>query len=427
MQSLLPPARIPPPAPGNAGLHERLMHESDARHIQSISDWLIDQGLLQTPVAAMLAGFCDRLVEAGVPLLRANVSTRTMHPLIDSISHIWERGGRVEASVNTFEDQNHERWLQSPLRTIVEQMDTSLHRTDLTDPAQAATWPVFQEFRAEGATEHASRLIGFGVDGERTGRTGVMMTWLTDRPGGFGTRDMAVLERLMPRLALSLKSTADHEIAVNLLDTYVGHEAGTAILGGSFRRGTFRIIPAAILFADLRGFSAISDRLAREPMADLLNACFDAMVLPVRRHGGEVLKFLGDGLLAVFDREGREDGDICFGALHAAAEACDGVAQVPVPGDDGATMQLDVALHLGEVFYGNVGAADRLDFTVLGPAVNEAARIEALCAELDSPVLISQSFAAAAVHCSPHIVAAGRHLLRGVAEPVELFTLQRPA
>ena len=115
---------------------------------------------------------------------------------------------------------------------------------------------------------------------------------------------------MMPRLALSVKSTVDHEIAVNLLDTYLGHQAGAAILGGSYRRGTFRIIPAAILFADLRGFSGLSDRLDREAMADLLNACFDAMVTPIRRHGGEVLKFLGDGLLAVFDREGQEDADI---------------------------------------------------------------------------------------------------------------------
>ena len=403
------------------------MHASDAEHIQAISDWLIDQGLLQTRVPAMLAGFCDRLVAAGVPLLRANVSARTMHPLIDSMSNVWRRGGKVEARANTFAEQSHERWQQSPLRTIVERMDTRLVRTDLTNPETAATWPVFEEFRAEGATEHLSRLVGFGVDGRLTGRTGVMMTWLTDRPGGFNARDIAILERLMPRLALSVKSTADHEIAVNLLDTYVGHHAGTEILGGSYRRGSFRIIPAAILFADLRGFSAISDRLAREPMADLLNACFDAMVGPIRRHGGEVLKFLGDGLLAVFDREGHEDGDICFGALHAAVGACDAVAQVPVPDRPGQTMQLDVALYLGEVYFGNVGAADRLDFTVLGPAVNEAARIEALCTELGRPILISRSFAEAAVHCSPHIETVGSHALRGVEEPVTLYTLRRPS
>ena len=136
-------------------------------------------------------------------------------------------------------------------------MDTRLHRTDLTDPAQTASWKVFQEFRNEGATEHVIRLVGFGVDGKLTNRTGVMMTWLTDRPGGFSDRDIAVLERMMPRLALSVKSTVDHEIAVNLLDTYLGHQAGAAILGGSYRRGTFRIIPAAILFADLRGFSGL--------------------------------------------------------------------------------------------------------------------------------------------------------------------------
>ena len=401
------------------------MNDPDAQNIQAISDWLIENGLRQTPVPAMVAGFCERLVAAGVPLLRVNVSARTMHPLIDSISNVWRRDRTMEARANTFEEQNHERWQGSPLRVIVETMDTRLHRTDLTDPAQTASWKVFQEFRNEGATEHVIRLVGFGVDGKLTNRTGVMMTWLTDRPGGFSYRDIAVLERMMPRLALSVKSTVDHEIAVNLLDTYLGHQAGAAILGGSYRRGTFRIIPAAILFADLRGFSGLSDRLDREAMADLLNACFDAMVTPIRRHGGEVLKFLGDGLLAVFDREGHEDADICFGALHAAVAACEGVALVPVPGEAGTTMELDVALHLGEVYYGNVGAADRLDFTVLGPAVNEAARIEALCGELDTNLLISHSFARAARHCSPHIAPAGRHVLRGLAEPVELFTLRQ--
>lgn len=400
------------------------MNHSDGQTIQAISDWLIDQGLLQTPVPTMLAGFCERLVEAGMPLLRGNVSARTMHPLIDSISNVWHRDHGIDVRPNLYDEQSNPRWLLSPLRRIVENMDTGLHRTDLCDPEQAARWPVFEEFRDEGATEHLAKLIGFGVEGRLTGHTGVMMTWLCGRPGGFTDRDVAVLERLMPRLALSVKSTVDREIAVNLLDTYVGHEAGTAILSGSYRRGTFRIIPAAILFADLRGFSAISDRLPRDEMAELLNQCFDAIVTPVRRHGGEVLKFLGDGLLAAFDREGHEDGDICFGALHAAVEACKAVEQVPVPGEDGRTMLLDVALHLGEVYYGNVGAADRLDFTVLGPAVNEAARIEALCGDLDTPILISRSFADAAVHCSPHIEPAGRHLLRGMAEPVELFRLK---
>ncbi len=400
------------------------MRDGDAQTIQTISDWLIEQGLLQTGVPTMMGGFCERMVELDVPLLRGNISARTMHPLIDSMSNVWRRDSGVEARPNTFEDQASTRWQQSPLRAIVETLDTRLHRTDLTDPEQVARWPVFAEFRAEGATEHLARLIGFGVQGELTGQTGVMMTWTTDRPGGFSERDVAVLERLMPRLALSVKSTVDHEIAINLLDTYVGHEAGKAILKGSRRRGSFRIIPAAILFADLRGFTAISDRLPREAMADLLNRCFDAMVAPIQRQGGEVLKFLGDGLLAVFDREGHEDGDICFGALQAAVGARDAVDLIAVPGDEGATMRLDVALHLGEVYYGNIGAADRLDFTVLGPAVNEASRIESLCDGLDRSILISQSFANAAVHCSDRIASVGRHALRGIADPVELFTLR---
>ena len=348
------------------------MAQHHARALQAISDWLIDQGLLQTPVPAMLAGFCERLEIVGVPLLRANLSVRTLHPTIDSVSNLWRRGGKVEARPNLFEDMESERWLQSPLRAIVEARDEKLHRANLEDDELVARWPVYAEFRALGATEHVARLVGFGVDGRLTRTTGLIATWVTDRPGGFSDADIAILERLIPRLALSVKSTVDHEIAVNLLDTYVGHDAGHAVLSGGHRRGSFNIIPAAILFADLRGFSALSDRLARDAMAGLLNRCFDAMVAPIERQGGEVLKFLGDGLLAVFDRRGHEEDDICLGALQAAVAARRAVAAVPVPDRDGCFMELDVALHMGEVYYGNVGSANRLDFTVLGPAVNES-------------------------------------------------------
>jgi adenylate cyclase len=403
------------------------MVEEHGETLQAISDWLIEQGLLQAPVPAMLAGVCRRLEAIGLRLTRANISVRTLHPTIDSISNMWRRDSEVEARPNLFEDLETERWLQSPLRPIVESGDTRIVRADLKDPEVTARWPVFAEFRAEGATEHVAQLVGFGIGGKPTGTTGLIATWVTDRPDGFSDRDIAMLERLIPRLALSVKSTVDHEIAVNLLDTYVGHGAGTEILSGAYRRGSFQIIPAAILFADLRGFSAISDRLARDAMAELLNRCFDAMVAPIEERGGEVLKFLGDGLLAGFDRRAHEDGEVCLGALQAAVAAQEAVAAIAVPDRQRETMQLDVALHMGEVYYGNVGSANRLDFTVLGPAVNEAARIEALCGELGHGLLISESFARATTGCSDRIVGAGRHVLRGTSTRVELFTLRPPA
>lgn len=380
------------------------MHDDDARAIQIISDRLIELGLLQAPVHQQMQEFCERLVALGLPLHRGNVSARTMHPLIDSVSNVWRRGRGVETSPNTLEQATSPRWLQSPMRALVESADTRLKRSDLTDPRETERWPVFAEFRAAGATEHLAKLVSFGLDGATTGNTGVMMTWTTDRQGGFAERDVAILERLMPRLALSVKSSVDYEIAQNLLRAYVGRHASGEILAGAYRRGSFRMIPAIILITDLKGFTTLANRVDQKAVTQVLNQCFDAMVAPIRDHGGEVLKFLGDGLLAVFEHRGNEEADLCLEALNAAREAVDAVGLIERPGEPDVRMQLDAALHLGEVFYGNVGAADRLDFTILGPAVNEASRIESLCTALGHPILMSQSFADKAQSCRGQMV-----------------------
>ncbi|MGY8995507.1 MAG: adenylate/guanylate cyclase domain-containing protein, partial [Alphaproteobacteria bacterium] len=196
------------------------------------------------------------------------------------------------------------------------------------------------------------------------------------------------------------------------------------ILAGAYRRGSFRMIPAIILITDLKGFTALANRVDQAAVTQVLNQCFDAMVAPIRNHGGEVLKFLGDGLLAVFEHRGNEAADLCLEALNAAKEAVNAVALIDRPGEPGITMELDAALHLGEVFYGNVGAADRLDFTILGPAVNEASRIESLCSILGHPILMSQSFADKALGCRGEMISAGEHVLRGTEGSQTLYALK---
>ncbi|MEM7121352.1 MAG: adenylate/guanylate cyclase domain-containing protein [Pseudomonadota bacterium] len=375
------------------------------------------------PIGTMLAGVCEQLNDrVGFQLLRANVSTRTMHPVIDSVTHIWRRDSGIDVNPNAFADQAGDQWQNSPIRSLVESQDQRTQRTRLDRDEAAFAFPLFKEFRDLGATEYVARLIGFGHEGAHDHRSGMVSTWLTDRPGGFLDAEALILERLMPRLALSVKSTLGHEISTNLLETYVGHDAGRRILDGAFRRGTFRTIPAAIFFADLRGFTTLSDRLETEAVASLLNDCFDAMVEPVTRRGGEVLKYMGDGVLAVFDREGRNEDDLCEGALDAAHEAITAVASIGEP-DTGKAMMLDVALHLGDVLYGNVGTVDRLDFTVIGPAVNEASRIEGLCDQLGHALLTSPSFARASARCGRRLRSLGRHHLRGVDTDQELFTI----
>jgi adenylate cyclase len=229
----------------------------------------------------------------------------------------------------------------------------------------------------------------------------------------------------MPRLALALQARLGHDIAVNLLDTYVGPEAGRRILNGEIRRGMLEVIRAVIFYADLRGFTASTDRLARERVVEMLNAYFDCLVPTIDAFGGQVLKFLGDGLLATFPLNGRPAAEVCELALDAAAKTLGEVralgaertrAEQPI-------MDLDLVLHLGDVYYGNVGSTDRLDFTVIGPAVNVASRLQTLTKELRRQVLLSAPFAFNCSCGAEFLASLGRYPLRGVDEPLEVFRL----
>jgi adenylate cyclase len=253
----------------------------------------------------------------------------------------------------------------------------------------------------------------------------VLSSWATTRAEGFSERDIAILAHLMPRLALALQARLGHDISVNLLDTYVGPEAGRRILDGEIRRGTLDVISAVILVADLRGFTAIADRSERDVLVETLNDYLDCQVPAIVEHGGQVLKFLGDGLLATFPLAGRAPEAVCDAALDAASEVIRCVRELGEEraGSGKPVMGLDIALHLGDVFYGNVGSADRLDFTVIGPAVNEASRIEILCEQHDRNLLISETFARAATNSADRLISIGRYGLRGVRGAQSIYTL----
>jgi adenylate cyclase len=284
------------------------------------------------------------------------------------------------------------------------------------------TFPVLADLRDEGATDWFGRLVGFGDRTQRAGLPGMATTWTSDRAGGFSDADIALIESLVTTLALAVYRIALLQVAVDLLAAYVGPEPGRRILNGQVRQGTAQQLSAAILIADLRGFTSVADRTPAERLLAGLNEHLGAVVGAVERHGGQVLKFLGDGLMAVFALEERSAETACADALAAAETAL--AANAAINGRreaaDEPALELDVALHLGDVMYGNVGAARRLDFTVIGPAVNEASRIEALCEPLGCHVLTSATFARA---CPRALRSLGHHALRGVASPQELFTL----
>jgi adenylate cyclase len=392
--------------------------------VSRITDWLVEQGLLRASFENLVEGYCERLVALDVPVWRGYVSAQTLHPRFRGMGCSWRADQGISTDVYIHQLTPAEGYLTSPFKRMVDLGVNDLRvRLDVNEPIE---FPLLEEFRQGGATDYLAQRTWFGVNGTLDDKkTGLISSWTTRRPGGFTDADLAALQHLMPRLALALQARLGYDIAVNLLDTYVGPEAGRRILNGEIRRGMLEVIRAVIFYADLRGFTASADRLARDRVVEMLNAYFDCLVPNVDAFGGQVLKFLGDGLLATFPLNGRPAAEVCELALDAAAKT---LGEVRALGAERARaeqpiMDLDLVLHLGDVYYGNVGSTDRLDFTVIGPAVNEAARIEALCGQHDRNLLISEAFARAASQSADRLVSIGRYALRGVRSAQSLYTL----
>lgn len=276
-------------------------------------------------------------------------------------------------------------------------------------------YPVLPEFIADGGTDYAAMPM-ICSSGEIN-----CITWLTDRAHGFTELEIAGLESVAEALTIIVELQSTRRIARYLLDTYVGHRTGERVLSGAITRGSGEAIRAVIWFCDLRGFTALADTLPRGKVISLLNDYFETMVEVVTAEGGEALKFMGDGMLAIFELSATEDpAPRCGAALSAARAAAEKIATRNRERREAGEPEIHfgLALHMGEVSYGNIGAPTRLDFTVIGPAVNQAARLEKLGHELGRPVVTSASFAEAAPE---ELESLGPHSSRGVAEPQQVF------
>ncbi|HEY6984228.1 adenylate/guanylate cyclase domain-containing protein [Reyranella sp.] len=402
----------------------------------ALSAWLVESGLRNLPFEELIDGFGRRLNEAGIAAARLFVGMNTLHPLVRARSVIWDR---ATGPATRFEFQHAEVdapiIAQSPFVAMLRQ-GMAERRLDLTLPASEGEAPLFAELREAGMTDWFGRIFPFGefefqIQGptitEAGGRLGLVCSVSTDRPGGFSPSDMTAIATVLPLFALAVKAITLRTVGQGLLAAYLGTDPAARVFSGTVQRGEVQGVEAVLFYADLRDFTGFADRLPPHELINLLDDCFDCMVRPLTRRGGEVLKFMGDGLLAIFSTERRRRDESCGLALTAAGEALDLMDLMAEERrkSDQATPGLDIALHVGKVLYGNVGTDARLDFTVIGPAVNEAARIELLCKELGQSLLVSQAFAAAAGRSRDHLVSLGSHRLRGVREETELFTLAR--
>ena len=393
----------------------------DAQFAEFVA-WISEAGLAGQTETALLAGFCDRALALGLPLARATVLIDTLHPVYEGRMFTWQRN-KEQAMLKEYGRgaDVSEHWRRSPFYHLLQSGERLLRRR-LT-AASEAEFPILPELRAAGMTEYVAIIAPFTAEGMIGEMDGVYSSWATDTPHGFRASHVANLRRLVPLLALAVKSASLARITGTLVETYLGRDAGRRVLSGRIARGVADRIEAVLWFSDLRGYTRITDTAAPEQVIPLLNDYADVMFSAIHQQGGDVLKLIGDGALAIFTADHRADA--CRAALAAAGAARNGIAALNQRrhGQGLPITDMYLGLHVGEVFYGNIGSEDRLDFTVVGPAVNEVSRIAAMCRSIDQPVLLSSAFAAAAGDARSGFVSVGRYALRGVERPQELFTV----
>ena len=361
----------------------------NAQDLKQIADWLIDGARSSIGSPQMVADMCERLVRAGLPLWRVGIFVRTLHPDVLGVNFIWKPGAEVAFGTADFDFLESPEFLNSPLAIVFGEGREVRRR--IGDP-EGRRFPVFDDMRAEGVTDYIALPL-HATDG-----TIHATSWTTRHVGGFGDEQLDGLRSLMPALARVVEIANHRRKASILLDTYVGSRAGERILGGQIRRGHAETMHAAIWLSDLRGFTALSDRLPAETVVDILNHYFDCLVSAIRSHGGEVLKFMGDGLLAVFPiaEQPGDTEEVCAQVLEAARESRASVAAMEYPiGETVERFRFGLALHVGKILYGNIGGGNRLDFTCIGPAVNLAARLEKIAGRLHRTIVASAPFARA--------------------------------
>jgi adenylate cyclase len=373
----------------------------------ALFDWLVD-GAPGAPLATDIVERVGRdLSLAGVPLDRVSIFVTTLHPTVLGRQFRWSKEEPIKTLELNLEIQRSPAFQKSPLITVTK--TRAEVRRKLEGPLAPDDYGVVHDLKAEGFSDYLCAPLPF-IDGETHAAT-----FTTRAPGGFTDEHLATIRRILRPLSRVAEIFALHRVATNLLSTYVGHDCGERILAGRILRGDVETLNAVIWFSDLRGFTSMSARLTPRAIIDVLNELFDCQVPAIEKHGGEVLKFIGDGLLGIFPLK----GDVAARCSDALAAAEDAFAALDARNKTSAEpIRFGLALHVGEFAYGNIGGASRLDFTAIGPAVNLAARLEGLTGKLDRRVVLSAAFAE---HARVPLEDVGTFDLKGVPDPQRVF------
>jgi adenylate cyclase len=383
----------------------------------AIVEWLADEALQDSEPATLCNELCLRLRGIGIPVVRLQVAFRVLHPLYDASTLNWTAGKGVVVEHFRPEQSGADQFVRGPLGHILAHRLPVLRRR-LTGDTALFDFDVLDELRAMGGTDYIAFRVGF----DRVGETGIICSWLGDRESGFTDGEIVQLQRVTRELGIALKAKIERNVAQNIAHAYLGKRAGQAVLNGSIRRGDGEKITAALWYSDLRRSTELSDRLSAEAFLDLLGRYFEMTAASVLDHGGEVVSLIGDAVLGLFRIEGAAE-EACGRALAAANEARRRLG-APSPAEAGTAFDFGISLHLGEVIYGNVGVPERLQFTLVGSAVNEVVRVQDLTKTLGYPVLATGPFADA-VACPWQPL--GEHGLRGLDKPMPILTPAPPS
>jgi adenylate cyclase len=396
--------------------------------ISDIQNWVVARGLAGGSETDLLAGFCTRCRDAGLPLSNGIVIIDTLHPTYEGRAFRWQVTPTNESPLieygTTKEGQAAENWQRSTFFHMLEKGESEFRsRIAIEDPLEF--WNL-QTLRDNGHTDYIAFVNRFERDGSIGEMDAVYSHWTTNDEAGFDDTSLQALRQLVPSIALAIKCISLGRVAATLVDVYLGHQTGRRVLQGQMSRGVAERIHAALWYSDLRDFTSISEQIAPEEIIPLLNDYAEAVISPVQAQGGEVLKLMGDGVLAIFT--GSSIGEACRAALNAEASVRELSRELSAKrtADRKSTTSVYLGLHVGDVFYGNIGSDARLDFTVIGPAVNEVCRIATMCRSAGQLTLTSTEFSSAAkVADRSRLVSVGRYALRGVERPKELFTIDR--
>jgi adenylate cyclase len=399
----------------------------DSQRLSELHRWLTKATLAGDSETALLDGFCRRLLDAGLPVARALVFVDTLHPLHEGRAFSWRREAgeprtRMVEYGSTSEGELGEKWRRSALFHLLE-TGGSLYRVRF-HAGETAEFDTIAEMRDEGMSDVAAMITRFPASGAIGELDCLYGYWASDHRWGFDDAHVEAISALMPKFAAAMKCVSLARIAQTLAETYLGRDAGRRVMKGPIRRGIAEKISAVLWYSDLRNFTRISEEAPPQQIIPLLDDYAEAVISAIYENGGDVLKLIGDGTLAIFAMPAAAEA--CRGAIAAHAVLQERLAALNQRRSrDGLPVtEVYVGLHCGEVFYGNIGGRERLDFTVVGPAVNAVARIAAMCRSVERDVLVSQAFADAMARLERgRLISVGRYALRGIERPQELFTL----